>query len=83
MSQLAWPEKFAVTITPLDGPSMRVEVCTCLNEWKAVAMAVDHYRRGNSEAHIYDVTVEGLGRAARNEDGTVSPGKGLVDRYEW
>jgi hypothetical protein len=83
VSQLSWPERFAVTITPLTGTSATFEVCTWLNIWKAVAIAVDSYHRQNPAAHVYDVTVQSLGRASQNEDGTVSPGKDLVDRYEW
>ncbi len=73
VSQLSGPERFAVTITPAgktDGES--VEVCTWLHEPKAVAMAVDHYRRRHPDARIYDVRVQPLGRAARNDDGTAS-----------
>ncbi len=83
MSQLSWPKRFAVTVSPVVGESETFEVCTWLHQWKALALAAESYRCHHPDQHVYDVHVEPLGRASRNDDGTASPGKGLHDRYEW
>jgi hypothetical protein len=59
-------------------------VVTWLGPEKAVVMATHRDGRGyGTTGGIYDVTVDDLGPARRNEDGTVAVGDDLHDRMEF
>jgi hypothetical protein len=80
VTELPWPERFAVTMTPMAGPTKTFEVCAWLSRWKAISIAHEYFRHADPTLHMYDVNVEPLGFASRNDHGTVDPGNSVVDR---
>ncbi len=82
--QRAWPVRYRVTIRPVRGEPREFFVVTWLGPEKAVVMATHRDGRGYGTADgIYDVTVDELGPAPRNEDGTVAVDGDLHDRMEF
>ncbi len=82
--QRAWPVRYRVTIRPERGEPREFFVVTWLGPEKAVVMATHRDGRGYGTADgIYDVTVDELGPAPRNEDGTVAVDGDLHDRMEF
>ncbi len=82
--QRAWPVRYRVTIRPVQGDPRDFFVVTWLGPEKAVVMAAHRDGRGYGTASgIYDVMVDELGPAHRNEDGTVAVGNDLHDRMEF
>jgi hypothetical protein len=88
-NQLPWPDVFNVTILDLGGETYAYRVVTWFSESKAVAIAVQHHQStipptSTSERRIYDVRVERIGPADKDEQGAMQlDGADLVDRMEF
>lgn len=80
----SWPMRYQVTIRSSLGQTRRLHVLTWLGPEKAVAMATHHDGHGyGTPDGIYDIHVEELGPAARDERGVVVVASYLSDRMEF
>jgi hypothetical protein len=81
--QRAWPVRYQVTIRPSLGQIRKLRVPTWLGPEKAIAIAAhaDGHGYGSPDG-IYDIDVEELGPAERNERGVVVSEGYLSDRME-
>jgi hypothetical protein len=88
-NQLPWPDVFNVTILESGGETHAYRVVTWFSEAKAVGIAVQHHQsrippNGTSQRRIYDVRVERIGPADKDEHGAMRlDGADLMDRMEW
>ena len=83
MSQLSWPERFAVELRPVTGDPVTYKVLTWLHDRKAIVLAVEAHRRRWPDCHVYDVSVVSLGKAPEDGRGLAEVGDDLFDRYEF
>lgn len=85
---LSWPDVFNVTILDLAGNTYAYKVMTWFSDAKAVALAVGHHESRfpapDERGRVYDVRVERIGPAARDERGAVSAEDvDVLDRMEF
>jgi len=82
--QRAWPVRYQVTIRSSLGQIRKLRVLTWLGPEKAIAIAAhaDGHSYGSPDG-IYDIDVEELGPAERNERGVVVSEGYLSDRMEF
>ena len=82
--QQAWPVRYQVTIRSSLGQVRKLRVLTWLGPEKAVAIAAhaDGYGYGSPDG-VYDIDVEELGPAERDERGAAVSEGYLSDRMEF
>ena len=81
--QRPWPVRFEVRVHTIEGQVRRHSVLTWLGPEKAIALAVQHEDSHGAGDRLYDVEVTALGRAPRNENGSVDVAQDLHDRMEF
>ncbi|HSR85799.1 MAG TPA: hypothetical protein VLM11_16620 [Streptosporangiaceae bacterium] len=82
--QRSWPVRYRVILQPVTGEARDYVVLTWLGPEKAVMMAANADGRGyGTSAGIYDVAVEELGPAHRDQRGLVAIQGELRDRMEF
>ncbi len=82
-SAKAWPNRYAVTLTPAGGEPSEYTVTSWQSEEKAIALAVARHTL-NGGKPVHRVSVKCIGPAPRSASGVVDiPSGDLVDRMEW